>query len=52
MENPIVLDLGTLQVETFDLAPALSSEGDVPTQRTHERDCTMPGLCPDTTATA
>ncbi|HET7233477.1 MAG TPA: hypothetical protein VFJ16_25930 [Longimicrobium sp.] len=52
MENPIVLDLGALQVESFDVAPALSGESGVPTQRTFERDCTMPGLCPETTTTA
>lgn len=48
------LDPAALQVDTFWTAAAepLPAGGDLPTtMRTHERDCTMPGLCPETTGT-
>lgn len=46
-----ILDPADLRVDTFSVAAAepLPVAGvTVPTQRTYERDCTMPGLCPET----
>jgi len=48
------LDPTALQVDTFSIAAAgpLPAGTDNPTtMRTYERDCTMPGLCPETTGT-
>ena len=47
------LDPTALRVDTFwTAAEPLSAGGDLPTtMRTFERDCTMPGLCPETTGT-
>jgi hypothetical protein len=46
------LDPAALQVDSFATAAAtepLPAGGDLPTtMRTYERDCTMPGLCPET----
>lgn len=47
----IALDPTNLQVDSFSVETAVPLPGDgntVPTQRTHERDCTMPGICPET----
>jgi len=45
-----ILNPDALQVETMSLpAPSPVPITDAPTtQRTFERDCTMPGLCPET----
>jgi len=43
-----ILDPSTLAVDTFPTAIAPLPGTDIPTQRTFERDCTMPGLCPET----
>ena len=40
------LDPSDLAVDTFATAELPGS--DIPTQRTFERDCTVPWLCPDT----
>ena len=47
------LNPAALQVDTFSTAAEpLSAGTDLPTtMRTHERDCTMPMLCPETTDT-
>jgi hypothetical protein len=47
----IALDPANLQVDSFSVETIAPLPGDgttVPTQRTYERDCTMPGLCPET----
>lgn len=49
----LFLDPAALRVDTFPTAATPAAGGELPTtMRTYERDCTMPGLCPETTGTA